>query len=68
MTKRTYSPLHDFWHRKIEGQIRDCMNGHPDWFRVRDQMHREQIVNSLAKRIVGEIIAEIAAGDGGNTV
>lgn len=47
------SPSHAFWHRRVEGQIKHCMNAHPEWFTG----DRGTIINSLAKRIVGEIVA-----------
>lgn len=60
MTKRKHTPLHDRWHRRVEGQIRDAMQAHPEWFNVTSDRQREVIVNSLAKRIVGEIVAVCA--------
>lgn len=56
--KRKYSPLHDLWHRRVEGQIRHTMGCHPEWFNVEGR-EREALVNSLAKRIVGEIVAGV---------
>lgn len=58
MTARTYSPLHDKWHPRVEGQIKDCMNKHPDWFAHIPKGEIYWFVNSLAKRIVGEIVAD----------
>lgn len=55
---RHYSPLHDKWHPRVEGQIRDCMQSHPEWFSVPDNQLRH-FVNSLAKRIVGGIVADL---------
>jgi hypothetical protein len=57
MTRRKHTPLHDFWHRRVEGQIRDAMHSHPEWFRITSERQKQTIVNSLAKRIVGEIVA-----------
>ncbi len=57
MTKRKHTPYHDFWHPKVEGQIRDTMYHHPEWFNFTTHKQKETIVNSLAKRIVGEILA-----------
>lgn len=54
MTKRKHSPQHDFWHPRVEGQIR-----HPEWFTFKDDNARRDCVNSLAKRIVGEIVAGV---------
>lgn len=51
--KRKYTRAHQFWHPRVEGQIRDCMHKHPEFFRRTDDV----VVNSLAKRIVGEIVA-----------
>ncbi len=71
MTIRKHSPLHDKWHKRVEGQIRDAMTSHPEWFNIRDSQHKAFIINSLAKRIVGEIVADFPlatkpAGVGGN--
>ncbi len=57
MTKRKHTPLHDFWHPRVEGQIRDAIHSHPEWFRFKDATERDWLINSLAKRIVGEIAA-----------
>lgn len=56
MTMRKYSPAHDFWTPRVEGQIRDCLYAHPEWFSVKENQKRH-FINSLAKRIVGEIVA-----------
>lgn len=53
MTARKHTPAHDYWHPRVEGQIRDAMQAHPGWFKHTN----ERIVISLAKRIVGEIVA-----------
>ena len=58
MTLRKISPLHDKWHRRVEGQIRDCMSSHPEWFVGVPEKQKIFFVNSLAKRIVGEIVAD----------
>ncbi len=50
------SPLHAMWHRRVEGQIRDCINSHSYWFNFKNAWERGACVNSLAKRIVGEIV------------
>lgn len=52
--RRKISPEHDFWHKRVEGQIRHTMSCHPEWFTERAE---RDCVNSLAKRIVGEILA-----------
>lgn len=56
--KRKYGPLHDKWHRRVEGQIRHTINTHPKWFNFQDDRDKAACVNSLTKRIVGEIIAD----------
>lgn len=53
--KAAISLLHAKWHRRVEGQIRGCFNEHPEYI---DLNKKNIIINSLAKRIVGEIIAE----------
>ncbi len=55
--KRKMTPLHNRWHRIVEGQIRDCVQAHPKWFNFKDDTDKKTCVNSLAKRIVGEIVA-----------
>ena len=57
MTKRRMSPIHNLWHRRVEGQIRHVIRCHPEWFRFDEKFTREVLINSLAKRIVGEIVA-----------
>jgi len=47
------TPAHSFWYPRVEGQIRDCMYHHPEWFAG----DSERMINSLSKRIVGEIVA-----------
>jgi hypothetical protein len=50
---RKKSPLHDKWGKVVEGQIRDCIIAHPEYF---DLQFRKAMIESLAKRIVGEIV------------
>ena len=57
--RRKHSPQHDFWHRRVEGQIRHTIGCHPEWFTVMSHKRREAMINSLAKRIVGEIIVGV---------
>jgi hypothetical protein len=57
MTKRKHSPIHDFWHPRVEGQIRDAIYSHPEWFSFASERDKRTMINSLAKRIVGEIAA-----------
>ena len=57
MTKRKHTPVHDFWHPRVEGQIRDAIHSHPEWFSFTNERQKRTMVNSLAKRIVGEIAA-----------
>ena len=57
MSKRKHSPLHDYWHPRVEGQIRDTIYHHPEWFHFVTEQQKKDCINSLAKRIVGEIIA-----------
>jgi hypothetical protein len=54
--KRKSSPLHDKWHKRVEGQVRHCIKCHPEYFN--SNIPTDVIVNSLAKRIVGEIVAD----------
>ena len=54
---RYKSDEHERGHRRVEGQIRDCMNMHPRWFKDIAEADRANFTRSLAKRIVGEILA-----------
>lgn len=59
MTKRKQGAIYDKWHRRVEGQIKDVMLHHPEWFNIADEEAKKWCINSLAKRIVGEIVADI---------
>lgn len=60
--KRKISPAHDFWHRQVEGQLLDAIKSHPEWFRFKSDAQRDNAINSMAKRIVGEIVQWVAPG------
>lgn len=65
MTSRKRSPLHDFWHPRVEGQIRHTIGRHPEWFNLPIKTSaKRDCINSLAKRIVGEIVAALGYGGG----
>lgn len=53
--RRKPGPFYDFWHPRVEGQIRDAMHAHPHWFVGVSAKQKGDFINSLAKRIVGEI-------------
>lgn len=57
MSARKSTPLHDFWHKRVDGQIKHTMGQHPEWFKFSSERERKTIINSLSKRIVGEIVA-----------
>lgn len=57
---RKHTPIHDFWHRRVEGQIQHTINCHPEWFSFRDERERKACINSLGKRILGEIVAALS--------
>jgi hypothetical protein len=59
VTRRRHTPLHDFWHPRVEGQIRDAIHSHPEWFNLRSEGEKRTMVNSVAERIVGEIAAAL---------
>ena len=61
--RRKYTPLHNKWHRRVEGQIKNTINCHPNWFNFKNPIDRNNCINSLAKRIVGEIIADLEIGN-----
>lgn len=54
---RRRSAAHEYWHRKVEGQIRHTIGRHPRWFNVPTKQVYRNVVLGLAKRIVGEIVA-----------
>lgn len=55
--RRKDTPIHRLWHKRVDGQIRDAMHAHPEWFNIRSAREKETIINSLSKRIVGEIVS-----------
>lgn len=65
MTARKQGKLYDKWHRRVEGQIRHLIGQHPEWFTfTKDKSPKGKntqywCVNALAKRIVGEIVADL---------
>ena len=79
MTSRKQGAIYDKWHRRVEGQIRHVIGQHPEWFAFAKDLsdHGEKgyrarnarywCINGLAKRIVGEIVAdaELATVPGG---
>jgi hypothetical protein len=60
---RHLSPEHEKWHVRVEGQVRDCITQHPRWFKFKDDSDKSVCINSLAKRIVGEIVASVKGHD-----
>lgn len=56
-----YKPEYLFWRKRIEGQIRHTMNEHPEYFT--ELAYTDNMIGSMAKRIIGEIVAGIAAGN-----
>jgi hypothetical protein len=59
----TIKPEYEFWRKRIEGQIRHTMNEHPEWFNLPDAESKKRCVSSMAKRIIGEIVAGILTGN-----
>lgn len=51
------------WKNRVEGQIRHTINEHPEWFKLEDQKTKDRCIRSMAKRIIGEIVAGMIAGD-----
>lgn len=64
MTARKHTPQHDFWTPRVEGQIRHTIGRHPEWFVFKGAREKQNCVNSLAKRITGEIVAGSNTGHG----
>jgi len=50
-------PEYQFWRKRIEGQIRHTMNEYPEWFNLPDDEAKNRAIGSMAKRIIGEIVA-----------
>jgi hypothetical protein len=46
MTLRKHSPAHDFWHPRVESQIRETMRVHARWFVFRDDGDRHRCIVS----------------------
>ncbi len=64
MTQHRKSPEHEFWHRRIEPAILETIKAHPDWFVIGADEDKRVIVNSLAKRIVGHVVAAVRERQG----
>jgi len=60
-TNHKINPSYAWWRKRIEGQIRHTINEHPEWFNLPDDKDRP--VRSMAKRIIGQIIAATEGGD-----
>lgn len=58
--EKPINPEYQFWRKRIEGQIRHTIHEYPDWFCAPD---KERLVRSMAKRIIGEIVAARASGN-----
>jgi hypothetical protein len=58
---RKHSPEHDFWHSRVEGQIKDVMRAHPEYFNA--DANQKTVLNSIAKRVVGEIVQAMKEKD-----
>jgi hypothetical protein len=57
MTHRKKSPQHDYWYGVLEPVVRETIKVHPRWFAFTDEEDKRAMVNSLMKRIVGQVIA-----------
>lgn len=58
-------PKYQVWRKRIEGQIRHAMNEHPEWFNLPSLEIKDRAIHSIAKRVIGEIVAGTSTG--GNT-
>jgi hypothetical protein len=56
-------PEYQLWRKRIEGQIRHAMNEHPEWFNLPDAETKVHAIGSIAKRIIGEIVAGTTSGN-----
>lgn len=59
--KDKYPPEYLFWRKRIEGQIRHTMYEHPEFFTK--EASEKNMVGSMAKRIIGEIVAGNTTGN-----
>jgi hypothetical protein len=50
------------WNKRVEGQIKEVMRTHPEYFTT-DKTVRWKLVKSLRKRIVGEIVVAVESDD-----
>lgn len=53
--------LRKYWSTRVAGQVRSCCKAHPDWIR---EGCADRLVNSITKRVVGEILVSFEAGQG----
>lgn len=60
--KDKYPPEYLFWRKRIEGQIRHTMYEHPEFF-TQEAYGEKGLVDRMAKRLIGEIVAAIGRGD-----
>lgn len=56
-------PEYIFWRKRVEGQIRHMMNEHPEYFNLPDADAKGRCIRSMAKRIIGEIVAGSSTGN-----
>jgi len=61
--QKPIKPEYQAWRRRIEGQIRHMMNEHPEFFNLPTVDAKERCIRSMAKRIIGEIVAGTATGN-----
>jgi len=63
MKAKPISEKHSFWRNRVEGQIRHAMHEHPEYFAPMDDTQKKKCINSIAKRIIGEIVAGTSTGN-----
>lgn len=56
-------PQYAAWRNRVEGQIRHTIHEHPEWFDLPDEETKNRCIRSMAKRIIGEIVAAMTSGD-----
>jgi hypothetical protein len=61
--QKPIKPEYQAWRRRVEGQIRHTINEHPEWFNLPNEKIYDRCVRSMAKRIIGEIVAGTNPGD-----
>lgn len=61
--EKPIKPEYLAWRRRVEGQIRHMINEHPEYFDLPTEDAKARCIRSMAKRIIGEIVAGTPSGN-----